>query len=66
MVFQQLSSHCRSVESLMCDCPLRIRDFSFPVVTRFHRVSCGDKIFIVSGKCKLKTRTHMEKLEATG
>ena len=24
-----------------------------------HRFSCGDKIFIVSGKCKLKTRTHM-------
>ena len=22
-------------------------------------MSCGDKIFIVSGKCKLETRTHM-------
>ena len=27
-------------------------------------LSCGDKIFIVSGKCKLKTRTHMGKLAA--
>ena len=28
-------------------------------------VSCGDKIFIVSRKCKLKTRTHMGKLAPT-
>ena len=26
---------------------------------------CGDTIFIVSGKCKLKTRTHMGKLAPT-
>jgi len=66
MVFQQLPSHCRSVWSLMCDCPLRIREFSFPVATRspscllwrqdFHRVE---------GMCKLKTRTHMGKLAPT-
>ena len=28
-------------------------------------MSCGDKISILSGKCKLKTRTHMGKLAPT-
>ena len=32
--------------------------------TRTH-VSCGDEISIVSGKCKLETRTHMGKLAPT-
>jgi len=53
---------------------LRIRCRCRLVATRFHRVSCGDKIsscllwrqdFILSGKCKLKTCTHMGKLAPT-
>ena len=31
----------------------------------FTHVSCGDKISILSGMCKLKTRTHMGNLAPT-